>query len=249
MSVSVEFFVLRLKRADTPFFKAARRVLDSFFTATVPVPQVLKPAGRLFYECRFYVPRVLKRFKSLIYTSPIFRCRCESAGKRLRLLHLPVIQGHTVIHVGDDVSFSGRLAIQSGRFNDRPTLRIGDRTSIGNNVSITCNQEVTIEDDVLIASDCKISDYDGHPSSLDMRIASGLPDPKDIRPVRICRGAWIGVGASILKGVTIGAGSIVGANSIVTHDVPPCCVVAGSPAKVVKRIGGFNSNTVSEISA
>ncbi|MCR5205013.1 MAG: acyltransferase [Lachnospiraceae bacterium] len=47
---------------------------------------------------------------------------------------------------------------------------------------------------------------------------------------------WIGFGASILKGVTIGRGAIVGAKSVVTHDVEPFTVVAGNPAKIVKRI-------------
>ncbi len=237
MGASLEAVVLRLKRADTPFFKSARELLDSCFTAALPLPSMLKPVGRLFYESRFYIPRLLKRFKALVYTSPLFRCRCETVGKRLQLLKLPEVRGHTVIHIGDDLRLSGSFAVRSGRFNDRPTLRIGNRAFIGHNVSITCNREVTIEDDVLIASDCKISDYDGHPSSLDMRIGGGLPNPQDIRPVRICRGAWIGAGVSIFKGVTIGSGSIVGAHSIVTHDIPPSCVAAGSPAKVVKRMG------------
>jgi acetyltransferase-like isoleucine patch superfamily enzyme len=200
------------------------------------MPQLLKPMGRLFYEFRFYVPIVLKRFKSLLYTTPIFSCRCESVGKHLQLCTLPEVRGHTVLHIGNDVRFSGSLAISSGRFNDRPILRIGNRSFIGHNVSITCNREVTIEDDVLIAGNCSISDYDGHPASLDQRMSNGFADPEDIRPVRIRRGAWVGAGASILKGVTIGAGSIVGANSVVTHDVPPYCIAAGSPAKVVKQL-------------
>jgi len=40
----------------------------------------------------------------------------------------------------------------------------------------------------------------------------------------------------ILKGVTIGHDSIVGANSVVTRDVPPCTIVAGNPARVVKAL-------------
>ncbi len=47
---------------------------------------------------------------------------------------------------------------------------------------------------------------------------------------------WIGEYSAIMKGVTIGKGSIVGCHSVVTHDVPPHCIVAGNPAKVVKRL-------------
>lgn len=42
--------------------------------------------------------------------------------------------------------------------------------------------------------------------------------------------------AIILKGVTIGEGAIVGAGSVVTKDVPPWTVVAGNPARVVKKL-------------
>jgi len=236
MICNVESFVLRLKRADTPLFLAARRLTDFCLTATIPVPRILKPTGRLFYELRFYIPILWKRIKSLLYTTPVFCCRCESVGKHLQLCALPNVNGHALLYIGDDVRFSGSFAVSSGRFNDRPTLRIGNRAFIGHNVSIVCNREVIIEDDVLIAANCRISDYDGHPSALDRRLSNGLPDACDIRPVKICRGAWIGSDVRILKGVTIGAGGVVGANSVVTEDVPPFCVAAGSPARVVKRV-------------
>jgi len=237
MTLTVESVVLRLKRGESPFFRTSRNVLKSCFSATIPVPGTLKPVGRLFYELRFYIPMLLARVKSLIYTTPVFCCRCESVGKHLQLCSLPYVRGHTLLYIGDDVRFSGSLAVSSGRFCDRPTLRIGNRTSIGHNASITCNREVIIEDDVLIGANCKISDYDGHPASLETRISNGLPDADDIRPVKICRGAWIGAGVFISKGVTIGEGVVVGANSVVTHDVPPYCVAAGSPARVVKSVG------------
>jgi len=217
MKTNLDSVVLRLKRPDTPLFKAARRVIDFCLKATIPVPRALKPAGRLFYEARFYLPILWKRFKALVYTTPN-------------------VHGQTLLYIGDDVRFSGDFAITSGRFGNRPTLRIGDRAFIGHNVSITCNREVVIENDVLIAASCRISDYDGHSSSLEKRICNSLPDLEEMQPVRICKGAWVGYGVSILKGVTVGEGAIVGANSVVTHNVPPYSVAAGSPAKVVKYL-------------
>lgn len=51
------------------------------------------------------------------------------------------------------------------------------------------------------------------------------------KPIRICKGSWIGARAIILKGVTIGENAIIGAGSVVTKDVPPNTTVKGNPAK------------------
>ena len=40
----------------------------------------------------------------------------------------------------------------------------------------------------------------------------------------------------ILKGVTIGARSVIGAHSVVTHDIPPDCIAAGNPCKVIRKL-------------
>ena len=49
-------------------------------------------------------------------------------------------------------------------------------------------------------------------------------------------GAWIGAGAIILPNVVVGARSVVGAGSVVTRSVPPGCVVAGNPARLLRRL-------------
>lgn len=51
----------------------------------------------------------------------------------------------------------------------------------------------------------------------------------------ILNDVWIGNGAIIMPGVTIGNGAVIGANAVVTRNVPPYTVVAGSPAKVIKQ--------------
>ena len=59
-------------------------------------------------------------------------------------------------------------------------------------------------------------------------------------PIVIEDRAWIGFNAIILKGVTIGEGSVVAAGAVVTKDVEPYTVVAGNPARVVKRLERAN---------
>jgi hypothetical protein len=74
MTFCLEPVVLRLKRADTPFFRVARKVYDFSSSASLPVPQFFKPVGRLLYEGRSCVPVVWKRLECLIYIQPIFSC-------------------------------------------------------------------------------------------------------------------------------------------------------------------------------
>lgn len=56
------------------------------------------------------------------------------------------------------------------------------------------------------------------------------------RPIVIEDKVWIGINATLLPGVRIGYGAIIGAGSVVTKDVPAMTVVAGNPARMIKRI-------------
>ncbi|WP_294606102.1 DapH/DapD/GlmU-related protein [uncultured Bacteroides sp.] len=56
------------------------------------------------------------------------------------------------------------------------------------------------------------------------------------RPIVIEDKVWIGINSTILPGVKIGYGAIVGAGSVVTKDVPAMTIVAGNPARIIKKI-------------
>lgn len=111
------------------------------------------------------------------------------------------------IEIGDDVGMSG-CAISA-----KESIRIGNR--------------------VLIGAGAIIADNDSHPLEVLERRAGGEGASK---PVVIEDDVFIGARAIILKGVTIGRGSVIGAGSVVSKNVPPFCVVAGNPARVVKRL-------------
>ena len=74
-----------------------------------------------------------------------------------------------------------------------------------------------------------------HPRDPELRAQNLPPSPEDIKAVRICRRAWIGQGAYIMKGVTIGEAATVGVNSVVISDIPPYSVAIGNPARVVVK--------------
>ncbi|KAM0424322.1 hypothetical protein ACHAPT_010468 [Fusarium lateritium] len=96
---------------------------------------------------------------------------------------------------------------------DTCTISIGARTLVGPNVSFFSGT---------------------HPLDPDLR--NGTNGPEMGRPVTIGEDCWIGGSAMVLPGVTIGDGCTVGAGSVVTKDVPAYHVVAGNPARIIRKI-------------
>ncbi len=92
---------------------------------------------------------------------------------------------------------------------------------------------VVVEDEAAIAPGAIIVAHSGG-SPFQNRAGIFHEAPKK---VVIGRGSWIGVGAIVLPGVTVGEGAIVAAGSVVSQDVPPYTVVAGNPARPVRKLG------------
>ena len=93
---------------------------------------------------------------------------------------------------------------------------------------------IIIEDYVLMGSGVHI--YTANHAYSDPSVAIYFQGHEKIKPVKISYGAWLGANCIILPGVTVGRNSVVGAGSIVTKDVPDNTVVAGQPAKFIKKI-------------
>ncbi|SRR5579883_1856349 len=228
-------WIRKVKRAETPGYAALKRFAQAIITANLPYPRFLRPPLRALFEAHLVTLRAVRWLMVLLYKSPLFRARCESVGRNFLLSRLPDMQGNTKIWIGDHVNFFGQVDIYSGAIFAEPVLRLGDHVDIGHNVMFVVNKEIVIEDHVNVASGVRFMDSDAHPRDTAERIADRPPRPEEIKPVRVCRYAWIGQNAFIMKGVTVGEGAVIGANSVVVTDVPPYAVAMGNPARVVLK--------------
>ncbi|HUX91565.1 MAG TPA: DapH/DapD/GlmU-related protein [Gallionellaceae bacterium] len=113
------------------------------------------------------------------------------------------------------------------------------KVKIGNNVAFNSicimarSKTISIGNRTMIAGNCQIMDTDAHPVWPPESRWTYSGDEYDA-PVIIGDDVYIGLNVIILKGVTIGDNSVIAAGSIVNRDIPPNCLAAGNPAKVVK---------------
>ena len=164
-----------------------------------------------------------------------FQARCSSFGRDVVLDRLPFVAGPVEIHIGNHVLIGGQVSILSARRQEIPQVVLKDHAELGWNVTIAVAKEVVIEEYCPCFSGCQISDTNGHPREADLRAMNASVQDRDIKPVRICKYAWIGNGSHIMKGVTIGEGAVIGANSVVISDIPPFSLALGNPAEVLFR--------------
>lgn len=120
----------------------------------------------------------------------------------------------------------------------REENRIGDRLSIWNHSTIdygcTIGSGVKIHNHVYVAQFTVIED--GAFLAPGVQIANDrFPLSDDLHGPTIRRGAVLGVNVTVLPGVEIGEGALVGAGSVVTRDVPARAIVAGNPARVLRK--------------
>jgi len=112
-----------------------------------------------------------------------------------------------------------------------------------------CGKNIVVGKNVFINACCKFQDQGGIEVGNGVLIGHNVTlatlnhDERPLfrqyiypKPIKIGDNVWIGSNATILQGVTIGNGAIIGANAVVTHDVPENAIVAGVPAKILRKI-------------
>jgi acetyltransferase-like isoleucine patch superfamily enzyme len=151
--------------------------------------------------------------------------------------------------ISDDVSLAKNVRLS--KFVNLYGCSIGDNTKIGAFVEVQKN--------AIIGSNCKISSHtficegviikdnifighnvtfinDTYPRATNPDGSLQTDEDWSVESVTVHDGVSIGSSSTILSNVTIGENSIVGAGSVVTKDVPPDTIVAGNPAKILRKI-------------
>lgn len=169
----------------------------------------------------------------------------DPAGRRFRrmgstsCLAFPpgAVYGQRYIEIGEDTIFGPYVSLCAGMAADQDLgsetiVRVGDRVRIGRGSHIVGHHSIVIEDDVITGPYVYITDQNHVYADVNVPIARQWPAND---PVRIGPGCWLGANAVVLPGTTLGRNVAVAANSVVRGVVPDHSVVAGVPAKVVRR--------------
>ena len=147
------------------------------------------------------------------------------------------IYGEQWIEIGAGTMIGERASVCAGMspghdLGPDSVLRIGDRCVIGRGSHIVAHQSIDIGDDVFTGPYVYITDQNH--TYTDPRVPIGRQWPVNT-PVSIGAGTWLGTGVIVLPGAVIGRNVVVAAGSVVRGEVGDRCVVAGVPARVVRR--------------
>ncbi len=112
------------------------------------------------------------------------------------------------------------------------SFKIGQGTNVGSDFVVSCIHEVEIGRNVLIADRCFIGDSNHDYNDINIPIKMGEMVPGSVKIGDDC---WLGINVAVLRNVTIGRHCGIGANSVVTKDIPPYCIAAGNPARIIKQ--------------
>jgi serine acetyltransferase len=145
--------------------------------------------------------------------------------------------GERWISVGHFTLIGPHVTISAGfvpeiDLGSEPIVRIGSGVVLGRGSHVVGHQSIDIGDDVFTGPYVYITDQNHGYQDPDVPVGKQWPVNE---PVSIGAGSWIGTGAVVLPGARIGRNVVVAAGSVVRGEVPDMCVVAGVPAKVVRR--------------
>ena len=180
---------------------------------------------------------LVKQLLSFLYHPVLYPKLVLGGGKKLVLGRRIRIKNPKYLQVGEGVTISDNARLlfvdtYAGGVYD-PSVRIGNNVFITYNFTIMAAAPITICDNVLIASDVVITS-ENHGMDPEMS-SSYAQTPLTGKPVEIGDGCWLGEKSMIMPGVSLGKRCIVAAGAVVTKSFPEYTLIAGVPAKAIKR--------------
>lgn len=174
-------------------------------------------------------------------------------GTKLLLKGIPVIfnKNGASLEIGDNCTIKSSFLSNLVGLYSRTiivTRAPGAYILIGNNVGISgatiyARKGIEIGDNTAIGGNCKILDNDFHPIEAEERNrlmnnpSGGDSDLIPAKEIKIGRNCFIGCNSIILKGTVLGDGCVVGAGAVVAGKFEENSVIAGNPAKVIRKLG------------
>ena len=152
-------------------------------------------------------------------------------GRHVTFQHPSHLHFGKGIGIGDYTYFLPCTQFAGEKYN--PQIIIGDHCWIGIRNSFAAIDKVQIGNNVLFAGYVHITDHSHGYEDINLPVKRQKLISKG--PVIIEDDCWLGFSCEVLSGVHIGKHSIVAARAVVTKDVPPYCIVAGNPARIVKK--------------
>jgi acetyltransferase-like isoleucine patch superfamily enzyme len=134
--------------------------------------------------------------------------------------------------IGPHVSMAVGMPNESLDPRAHPVIVIGDRCTVGRGNAIIGRRRIEIEDDVTIGPNVYITDHNHCYDDVALPVAQQWVKED---AVRIGAGSWLGAAVIVLPGADIGHNVTVAAGSVVRGWIPDRCVVAGTPARIVRR--------------
>ena len=176
-------------------------------------------------------------------------------GKNLLLKGVPVIfnKGGATLKIGNHVTIKSSFLSNLVGLYSRTiivTRAPGAVIEIGDNVGISgatiyARKGIYIGENTCVGGNCKILDNDFHPIDVEERLrllndvhGGDAADLIPTREIHIGKNCFLGCNSIILKGTVLGDGCVVGAGAVVSGQFEDNCVIAGNPARVIKRLKG-----------
>lgn len=232
-------FAVKIRRRETPLYDRIYRIASWVRNFPFPCIKPLHSALHMEWSVR---TSIWNNFWRIVYYEPMFKSQCVSVGRNFRMAYagngLPGISGDLKISIGANVTILSNIYLAGLKVFDTPELYIGDNTYIGPRVSILVGHRVEIGANCIITSKL-ITDNPGHSTRnalIRMESGGGSPAKENIRPVSIGDFCFLPLHTFVYPGVTIGDGVVARVGTHINFDVPPFCLVAGNPARIVKKL-------------